>query len=152
MPYAREVSGIDIHGNANKWWGKAAGLYRRGRVPKVGAVLAFRSTNAMPLGHVAVVSKIIDNRHILLNHANWSGPGRIEHHALAVDVSTNGDWSEVRVWYAPIDALGARDNPTYGFIYDSPVSDTDAADVHAASVTTHIADSSSTSAGDDLPS
>jgi hypothetical protein len=72
----------------------------------------------MPIGHVAVVAEIVDSRHLYLNHANWSGPGRIETRALAEDVSPNGDWSVVRVWYAPQRSLGLRPNPTFGFIYN----------------------------------
>ena len=120
-PYAREVSGIDIHGNAGTWWGQAAGHYRRGAEPQVGAVLAFQPSRAMPIGHVAVVAEVVDSRHVLLNHANWSGHGQIERGALAEDVSPNGDWSVVRVWYAPQGSLGLRTNPTFGFIYaDAP--------------------------------
>ncbi len=118
VPYARAESGIDIHGNAGTWWDQAEGRYERGDRPRVGAVLAFQPTRAMPIGHVAVVAEVIDDRRIYLNHANWSGPGRIETRALAEDVSPEGDWSEVRVWYAPIGALGRRVNPTYGFIYN----------------------------------
>jgi len=118
VPYARAQSGIDIRGNALTWWGQAEGRYRRGAEPEVGAVLAFRPTRAMPIGHVAVVAEIVDQRHIYLNHANWSGPGRIETRALAEDVSANGDWSVVRVWYAPQHSLGLRTNPTFGFIYN----------------------------------
>jgi hypothetical protein len=117
-PYARAQSGIDIYGNAGTWWDQAAGRYRRGAEPEVGAVLAFRPSRAMPVGHVAVVAEVVDDRHIYLNHANWSGPGRIERRALAEDVSPNGDWSEVRVWYAPQRSLGLRANPTAGFIYN----------------------------------
>lgn len=115
-PYARAESGIEIHGNAGTWWDQAAGHYRRSPQPQVGAVLAFRPTHAMPIGHVAVVAAVVDNRHILLNHANWSGHGRIERGALAEDASPNGDWSVVRVWYAPQHSLGLRTNPTFGFI------------------------------------
>ena len=118
VPYARAESGIAIHGNAGTWWGQAAGRYRRGGQPEVGAVLAFQPSRAMPIGHVAVVAEIIDSRHIYLNHANWSGPGRIERRALAEDASANGDWSVVRVWYAPQRSLGIRTNPTFGFIYN----------------------------------
>jgi hypothetical protein len=116
-PYARAQSGIAIHGNAGTWWDQAAGRYRRGAEPEVGAVLAFQPSRAMPIGHVAVVAEVVDDRHIMLNHANWSGPGRVERRALAEDVSAAGDWSEVRVWYAPQRSLGLRANPTYGFIY-----------------------------------
>jgi hypothetical protein len=117
VPYAREVSGLDIRGNARTWWSQAEGRYERGTEPRVGAVLVLRGTRSMPQGHVAVVGEVIDDRHVYLNHANWSGPGRIERRALAEDVSAQGDWSEVRVWYAPIGKLGLRANPAHGFIY-----------------------------------
>ena len=117
VPYARSVSGIAIHGNAKTWWAQAESGYQRGGRPKVNSVLVFQATSAMPLGHVAVVQEIIDDRHILLSHANWSRPGMIERRALAVDTSEAGDWSQVRVWYAPTQSLGTRPNPTFGFIY-----------------------------------
>lgn len=123
VPYARAESGIDIRGNAGTWWGQAAGRYRRGTEPRVGAVLAFQPSRAMPIGHVAVVAEIIDSRNILLNHANWSGPGRIDRRALAQDVSPNGDWSVVRVWYAPQRSLGLRANAAFGFIYNEAPAD-----------------------------
>jgi hypothetical protein len=122
-PYARAQSGIAIHGNAGTWWDQAEGRYRRGAEPRVGAVLAFRPSRAMPIGHVAVVAEIVDERRIYLNHANWSGPGRIERRALAEDVSPNGDWSQVRVWYAPQGSLGLRANPAAGFIYNEAPGD-----------------------------
>src|SRR4051812_30421402 len=78
-PYAREVSGIQIFGNANTWWSQAAGKYERGDVPKVGAVLSFRSSGKMRLGHVAMVASVISDREVLLNHANWSRRGGIEY-------------------------------------------------------------------------
>ncbi len=117
VPYARDHSGIEIHGNAHLWWNAAEGRYERGQEPQVGAVMAFRSSGAMPLGHVAVVAQVIDERHILIDHANWSRPGGIETGVPVVDVSEAGDWSEVRVWYGPIGALGSRRNPVAGFIY-----------------------------------
>ncbi len=117
VPYARDHSGIDIHGNAWTWWEQARGVYARGSSPKIGAVMTMAPSHAMPLGHVAVVEKIVDSRHILLDHANWSGPGKIDRGALAEDVSTAGDWSEVRVYYAPSGGLGSRTNPVFGFIY-----------------------------------
>jgi surface antigen len=116
-PFARAVSGIDLHGNANTWWGQAAGRYARGHAPKVGAVLAFAATSRMRLGHVAMVSDVVSDREVLLTHANWSHRGAVEHDVRAVDVSPNGDWSEVKVWYGPQGSLGTSAYPTKGFIY-----------------------------------
>lgn len=117
VPFAREVSGIDIHGNANTWWGQAEGRYDRGTAPQIGAVMAFKSTRAMPIGHVAMVSRIVSDREVLLTHANWSRRGGIERDVRAVDVSAAGDWSEVRVWFAGAGDLGTSTYPLAGFIY-----------------------------------
>ncbi|WP_137681016.1 CHAP domain-containing protein [Aurantiacibacter suaedae] len=122
VPYARQVSGIKIYGDAHTWWGQAEGHYARGHTPRVGAVMAFVPYRNMTLGHVAAVSRIVDSRTVLLRHANWSEiggrRGQIEDDVRAVDVSPNNDWSEVRVWYAPSDALGTTHWPVAGFIYN----------------------------------
>ncbi len=117
VTFARQISAVQISGNARDWWGHAQGAYSRGQRPEAGAVLAFRAARAMPYGHVAVVSKVIDARHILIDHANWSGPGMVERGVMAVDVSPAGDWSEVRVWFARTGSLGLRPSPAFGFIY-----------------------------------
>jgi surface antigen len=121
VPYAREVSGIQIYGDAHSWWDKAAGKYRRGNRPQEGAVMYFRPHRNMRLGHVAAVSRVIDARTVLLRHANWSPingrRGHIEDDVRAIDVSAANDWSEVRVWYAPINDLGKTPWPVAGFIY-----------------------------------
>jgi surface antigen len=117
VTFARSVSGIDIHGNANTWWGKAAGHYQRGDAPKEGAVLAFAASGHMPMGHVAMVSKVVSDREVLLTHANWSHPGQVETNVRAVDVSSAGDWSQVKVWYAPTHDLGTTVYAVKGFIY-----------------------------------
>ncbi|MEC3909916.1 CHAP domain-containing protein [Sphingobium sp. CR2-8] len=117
VPYARTVSGVTIRGDAFTWWDQANGQYKRGTKPKKGAVLAFRPNGPMVLGHVAVISKVLDDRRVLIRHANWSVPGAIEEDVLAIDVSDAGDWSQVRVWHSPTGQMGARINPTYGFIY-----------------------------------
>ena len=119
VTFARSVSGIQIRGNANTWWGQAEGRYERGHTPKVGAVLAFQPTSRMRVGHVAMVSRIVGDREVLLTHANWSRPGRIETDVRAVDVSAAGDWSMVKVWYAPQGDLGTSSYPTNGFIYSN---------------------------------
>ncbi len=124
VPYAREVSGIEIFGNARTWWGQAAGRYARGTMPEVGAVMAFRPTRSMPIGHVATVSQILSSREVLVSHANWSlihgRRGQIERNVRVLDVSEAGDWSKVRVWYAPLQDLGTSTYPLYGFIYKKP--------------------------------
>jgi surface antigen len=123
VPYARQVSGIRIFGDAHTWWSQAEGHYAKGARPRVGAVMSFRPHGNMRLGHVAAVSRIIDSRTVLLRHANWSlingRRGQIEDNVRAVDVSPDNDWSEVRVWYAPIGALGGTHWPLNGFIYNN---------------------------------
>jgi hypothetical protein len=122
VAYARMISAVQLSGNAHAWWDRASGIYGRGQQPEVGAVLAFRSSRSMPAGHVAVVSKVLNEREVLLDHANWSYRGGIEKDVLAVDVSPQGDWSDVRVWHGPSGKLGIRSNPAYGFIYPQTVS------------------------------
>lgn len=117
VPFARQVSGIELYGNAHTWWNQADGRYDRGHEPRVGAVLAFSASRSMPVGHVAMVSKVIGDREVLLTHANWSYRGGIERNVRAIDVSPNNDWTDVRVWYGPIGNLGLRSNPAKGFIY-----------------------------------
>lgn len=140
VPYAREMSGIELHGNARTWWERASGHYERGSEPQVGAVMAMSASRAMPLGHVAVVSEIVDARHILIDQANWVGPGVVEHGVLVEDASHDGDWSEVRVWYAPGGTMGARLNPVSGFIYPqaSEMADNDASDDGATLSSTQV--------------
>ena len=117
VPFARDATGIRIFGDAHTWWEKAKGRYGRGFKPRPGAIMAMRPAGNSRLGHVAAVSKIIDERTVLISHANWSGPGVIERNVKAVDVSPAGDWSKVRVWHGPSGKLGQRHWPTFGFIY-----------------------------------
>jgi len=121
VPFAREVSGIQIYGDAHSWWHQAEGRYQRGNRPQVGAVMAFQPHRNMTLGHVAAVSKVIDHRTVLISHANWSPingrRGQIERDVRAVDISPDNDWSMVRVWYDPLQAVGSTAWPVHGFIY-----------------------------------
>lgn len=118
-PYARMISGVQIFGNAHTWWSQAAGKYQRGNAPVEGAVMSFASTAKMRLGHVAMVSKVISDREVLLTHANWSRRGGVEKNVIAVDVSERGDWSRVKVWFASNGGLGTSVYPVNGFIYGS---------------------------------
>jgi surface antigen len=123
VPFARMISGIQIFGDAWTWWQQAAGKYGQGFTPKAGAVLVFKPSGAMRLGHVAVVSEVLTDRIIQVTHANWSviggNRGQVERDVTVVDVSPAGDWSQVKVWYDPLGDLGKTVYPTYGFIYQS---------------------------------
>lgn len=124
VPFAREASGIQIYGNAWTWWDQAAGKYRRGYVPQVGAVIVFAKSSRLPLGHVAVVSRVVEKRVLMITHANWSRlngtRGHAEQDVTLFDVSRNNDWSEVRVWFRDNDGLGGSTYPVSGFIYGNP--------------------------------
>ena len=120
VPFARANSGIELTGNAGTWWNSASGVYERGARPEVGSVLNFRSTGRMRMGHVAVVSRIVNPRVIEIDHANWGwSRGRVSRGMRVVDVSDRNDWTAVRVALARTGAFGSV-YPTYGFIYDRP--------------------------------
>jgi surface antigen len=116
VPFARALSGVNLRGDAADWWWRAGGRYARGRAPEVGSVMVFAQTPRLPRGHLSVVSRVLSRRNILVTHANW-----VSHHVttdqLVVDVSPDGDWSVVRVWWPAADALGGTAYPVLGFIY-----------------------------------
>lgn len=123
VPFARAATGMTVKGNAHAWWGSAAGTYERGFRPEAGSILTFRSTQRMRLGHVAVVSRVIDSRTVEVDHANWAGPGgqgkgRVARAVPVIDVSERNDWSAVQVGL-PGGGFGSV-YPTFGFIYDRP--------------------------------
>jgi surface antigen len=113
VPFARNASGVVIQGNANTWWAKAKGTYDRDHKPKVGAVMAFSATRKLPMGHVAMVSEIVSEREIKIDHANWHR-NKVSLGMTVVDVSKANDWSQVRVASYP-NQLG-RVYPVSGFI------------------------------------
>jgi hypothetical protein len=114
VPFARNASGVQIRGNAETWWSKARGIYDRGAAPEVGAVMAFKPTGGMPMGHVAVVSRIVSSREVLVDHANWHR-NQVSLRMPVIDVSERNDWSEVRVKSQPTAFGGVY--PINGFIY-----------------------------------
>jgi surface antigen len=119
VTFARMFSGIQIFGDAWTWWRQAVNSLRTGNAPEAGSVLVFQPHGRMTRGHVAVVSDILTDRVIRVTHANWGGSrGRVEENVTVVDVSRSGDWSQVKVWYNPINGLGSSVYPTYGFIYN----------------------------------
>ena len=142
VPYARQLSGIRIFGDARTWWPQAAGRYTRGSRPAVGAVMAFKPYGKMRLGHVATVSRIVDERTVLLRHANWSPVngrrGQIELDVRATDVSPNNSWSYVRVWFDPIGGLGSTAWPVQGFIYNRAVAGSEPVMQPAVRVAPHV--------------
>ena len=124
VPFARAASGIQIYGDAWTWWSQADGRYRRGHRPEVGAVVVFPRTARLPLGHVAVISRVVERRVVMLTHANWSRQngerGHVEQDVTLFDVSPDNDWSEVKVWFRDSDGLGSTVYPVAGFIYGEP--------------------------------
>jgi len=121
VPFARSASGIQIFGDAWTWWDQADGRYDRGHRPRVGSVIVFEKTGRLPLGHVAVVSRVVEKRVLMLTHANWSRQngkrGHAEQDVTLYDVSPRNDWSAVKVWYRDSDGLGGSIYPVAGFIH-----------------------------------
>lgn len=116
VPYARARSRIMIRGDAWTWWDSARGRYQRGQLPAAGAVLVLKR-NRKGRGHLAVVTRILNDREIVVDHANWLNHGRIHKNARVRDVSRDNDWSQVKIWYTPGRQYGKRTYSPYGFIY-----------------------------------
>ena len=115
-PFARELSGIALYGDADSWWTNASGRYTRSERPILGSVLVFKRTSRLRSGHVSVVSRLIATRQVMVTQANWI-PGLVDEDQMVVDVSSSNDWSEVRVWYPPVNQLGNTVYPAHGFIH-----------------------------------
>ncbi len=115
VAFAKEASDVQLPGNAVDWWDNAAGLYARGQRPEIGSVLSFQANGRMPLGHVAVVSDVVDSRNIVIDQSHWNSRG-VTRNISVVDVSEANDWSAVRVELAHADTYGSI-YPTNGFIY-----------------------------------
>lgn len=126
VPYARARSGLALRGDAWQWWEAAATRYERSRAPQAGSVLVLMRTARLPMGHVAVVSRVVSDREIQVDHANWASGGagtcgRVSRDQLVADISPGNDWSVVRVWYPPSGALGTAAFPAYGFVHSRVV-------------------------------
>ena len=118
VPFARAESGIALKGNAAIWWDEAEGVYARGHAPEPGSILNFRANSTMRLGHVAVVTRVVNAREIEIDHAHWAGSG-VSRNILVADVSPGNDWTAVRVALGHGATLGST-YATYGFIYNRP--------------------------------
>jgi surface antigen len=117
VPYARKLSGVQIWGDAVTWWHQAEGRYVRSGHPAEGSVLVMKGYNDDKRGHVAVVSAIVSERLIRVDHANWLSSGETSINVPVYDVSAANDWSEVRVWHIPGHYWGGRTYNTQGFIH-----------------------------------
>jgi hypothetical protein len=116
VPYARAHSGVRIWGDAYTWWDKARGRFERADEPEPGAVMVMKSYNNAQRGHVAIVRRVLSEREIVVDHANWLNTGEVGLDNPVLDVSEDNDWSRVRVWYAPGGHYGGRVYEVQGFI------------------------------------
>ena len=120
VPFARAQSGVEIYGDAHTWWAKADGLYDREDEPEEGAVMVLRGYKRSDRGHVAVVRRLVSDREIVIDHANWLSNGQIYLDQPVLDVSANNDWSKVVVWHPNLGKFGKRALAVSGFIVDAP--------------------------------
>jgi surface antigen len=118
VPYARQRSGIGIMGDAYTWWETAAGRYQRGSLPLAGAVLVLRKTDRLRRGHLAVVTAVVGQREIRVDHANWQPDALITGMAV-IDVSPKNDWTQLRFWNKDARMWGSI-YPAAGFVYNVP--------------------------------
>jgi surface antigen len=117
VPFARELTGFQISGDAWRWWDAASGRYNRGRMPVAGSVIVLKRYGSMRRGHVAVVRRVVSSREIIVDQANWAPRGRVNEPSRVIDVSAKNDWSQTRFWHQPTAQMGTSAYPTYGFIY-----------------------------------
>ena len=72
-----------------------------------------------PRGHVAVVSEIVSEREIKVDHANWKR-NQVSLKMSVIDISPNNDWSQVKLESSP--GSYGRMYPIKGFIYPTTAS------------------------------
>ena len=87
VPYAREHSDVNIHGDANTWWDKAAGHFQRSAAPSDGAVMVLTGYAGPGHAHLAVVREVVSSREIRVDHANWLNNGAIYLNDPVADIS-----------------------------------------------------------------
>ena len=116
VEFARLASGIALFGDARTWWDQARAAYAQLTNPAAGAVMVFAGRKTMRSGHVAVVKRVISNREVLIDHANWGRDGSIYLNAPVVDISRNNDWSVVKVWNFRTNQMGTTPYNLRGFI------------------------------------
>jgi surface antigen len=114
-PFARALTGVALSGAAADWWSEARGRYARAQRPDVGSILVLQRSGRLPSGHVAVVSRVVSSRQIMVTQANWVHH-RVTEDQPVIDISEDGDWSSVRVWWPPSGQMGISEYPAFGFI------------------------------------
>ena len=120
VPYAREHSGIRLFGDAYTWWDQAEGKYERGALPEPGAVMVLNKYAGSDRAHLAVVRRLVGPREIRVDHANWLDDGSIYVNNPVEDVSSDNDWSVVRVFNLKTGGWGTKLYPVQGFIGGTP--------------------------------
>ena len=121
VPYARKISGIEIYGDAHTWWDQAAGRYAREELPRTGSLLVLHGYAGPKNGHLALVTRIVSDREIRVDHANWLNDGNLYLNTPVIDVSPNNDWSLVRVYNNRDGHLGVKNYDVRGFISSTRV-------------------------------
>ena len=116
VEYARVRSGLQIFGDAKTWWTSAKNMYDEFTAPVANAVMVFSGSSRIRRGHVAVVTSIVSPREIVVDQANWQNHGEIDHNTPVLDVSSDNDWSKVRVWDISTHQFGAHVYAISGFI------------------------------------
>lgn len=119
----RSISSYDIRGDAWTWWASAEGDYGRSAAPARGSVMVFKKTGRLNRGHVSLVSAVLNDRTVLVDHS-WLGGRGLRRGMRVEDVSPRNDWSQVRVWHEPARQMGQRVYPIYGFIMPKGMSPT----------------------------
>ncbi len=116
VTYARARTGIAIYGDAVDWWDKSDGLYAHEETPMLGSILVLTGYAGPRHGHLAVVTSLVSDREIKVDHANWLNDGAIFTDDPVQDVSDSNDWSLVRVWNPRTNAWGVKVYAVQGFI------------------------------------
>ncbi len=121
VPFVRELSGINLYGNAYTWWDSAPEKgYQRGNTPVLNAVIVLKKSDRLANGHVAMVRRIDGPRRIEVTHANWGMDEytrRLVHDSMPVlDVSPNNDWTSVEFFNEQAGVFG-QPYSAWGFIY-----------------------------------
>lgn len=120
VSYVKSETGLELRGDAWRWWAgaKEVGMSRV-NAPATGSILVLKKTKRLPKGHVGLVSQVISDREIVLDHANWGWSrntrGKVHKAMRVIDVSPKNDWSQLRFRADGVDSFG-RIYPAYGFI------------------------------------